>query len=103
LKPSISMIVVSDIDTDLGRPVGPEVTSIDLSVHDAEGASSSPPRRIAGEAIDAIGARVHGPHGSATVNSAGRFLIQAAPGDEITLESDPPRTQTVPYSGGIRF
>lgn len=103
LKPSISMIVMSDIDTDLGRPVGPEVTSIGLSVSDADGATSTPPRRVAGEAPDAIGAVVHGPNGSAKVNPAGRFLIQAVAGDEIVLESDPPRTTTVPGTGGIRF
>lgn len=103
LKPSISMIVVADIDTDLGRPVGPEVTSIDLSVHDADGVTSRPPRRVAGEAPDAIGARVHGPNGAATVNAAGRFLVQAAPGDELVLQTDPPRTVVVPDTGGVRF
>lgn len=103
LKPSISMIVISDIDTELGRPVGPEVTSLDLSVNDPDGVSSSPPRRIAGEAPGAAGAAVRGPHGAATVNPTGRFLIQAVPGDEIVLETSPPQVLTVPESGGIRF
>lgn len=105
LKPSLSMVVASDIDTDLGRPVGPEVTSLGLSVTDADGVTSTPPRRIAGEALvdGAVGARVVGPNGSTTVNAASRFLIQAVPGDELVLLTDPERVAVVPDEGGVRF
>jgi len=103
LKPSISMIVVADIDTDLGRPVGPQVTSLELSTRTFDGATSKPLRRVAGEAPDAIGSYVFGPHGRAKVNEAGRFLIPATAGDELTLDGDPPRTATVPESGGVHF
>jgi hypothetical protein len=43
------------------------------------------------------------PRGAATVNLAGRFVIPAAAGDEIVIETEPPRTVVVPVDGGIRI
>ena len=62
-------------------------------------------RRIAGEVADpaAVGATVVSPRGSATVNLAGRFVIAAAAGDELTIETDPPLTVVVPVEGGVRI
>lgn len=105
LKPSISMVVVSEVDTRLGVPVGPDVTSIGLSITDPDTGATSNARRVAGEALveGAIGAVVSGPRDATTVNSAGRFLIQAETGDELVLETDPSLTAVVPEHGGVRF
>ena len=103
LKPSISLIVVADVDTGLGTPVGPDVTSIGLSVSDSDTGATSSSRRVAGEALDAIGAVVRGPDDMTTVNETGRFLIRAKAGDELVLMTDPERIEVVPETGGVRF
>lgn len=105
LKPSISMVVVTEVDTDLLVPLAEPVTSIGVAVNDATTGASSSSRRVAGEAFldGAVGAVVRGPDDATTVNSAGRFLIRARPGDELVLDTEPPRTVTVPDAGGVRF
>jgi hypothetical protein len=106
LKPAISLLVVAAVDTDTVTPAGPPVAAFELRTFDRRGAaSSSPPRRVAGEVADPalVGARVRSPHGSAVVSEMGRFLIPAEPGDELVVDSDPPRTVTVPSEGGVRI
>lgn len=105
LKPGISMIVVTDVDTDMSRPVGPEITSIELSTTDVTGDATSTSRRVAGDVLvdGAVGTVVESPIDSTTVNDAGRFLIRANAGDELTLHSSPERKVVVPESGGVRF
>lgn len=105
LKPGINMIMVSDVDTGVGEPLAPGVTDIGVSVSDIDGTASSASRRVAGEAaVDgAVGVIVRSPIDATTVNPTGRFLLRAAPGDEIVLETEPPRTLVVPDTGGIRF
>jgi hypothetical protein len=46
---------------------------------------------------------VHSTTDATVVNEAGRFLLRAAPGDEITLDTSPPLVTTVPDAGGVRF
>ena len=59
-------------------------------------------RRIAGEcSVESAGVAVLSPRGSTTVNSSGRFLIAARPGDEIVIETVPPRSVIAPAEGGI--
>ncbi len=105
LKPGINVVVVAEIDIGAERLAGPRTDSLGVSMTDRNsGAVDEPPRRIAGDVrdpTDAIGALVTSPIGSSTVNPAGRFLIRARPGDEITLHTDPPRTAVVPDSGGV--
>lgn len=105
LKPSISMVVVTEVDTDLLTPLAPAVASIDLSVNDPTTGRESRSRRVAGEALvdGAPGVVVRGPDDATTVNAAGRFLIRARPGDELVLDVDPPLRVIVPESGGVRF
>jgi len=105
LKPTISLLVVAAVDTDLVTPAGPPVAAFELRTFDRRGASSSPPRRVAGEVADValVGASVRSPHGSAVVSERGTFLIPAEPGDELVVDSDPPRTVTVPSVGGVRI
>jgi hypothetical protein len=63
----------------------------------------APVRRIAGEVrdLESVGAAVRSPRGVTTVNPGGRFLINARPGDEIVIETDPPQTVVVPPIGGV--
>ena len=60
--------------------------------------------KLAGEVgdPDAVGSAVISPRGSSIVNAAGRFVIVAEAGDEIVIESTPPRTVVVPAEGGVR-
>jgi len=60
---------------------------------------------VAGEVGDpgAVGAIVRSPIDATRVNPAGRFLVRAAEGDEIVLDTEPPQVATVPAVGGVRF
>jgi hypothetical protein len=107
LKPGISVEVVAAVDTDVYTPAGPpaEVFETRLAFRgDGPRPIVDAVRQVAGEVADpaAVGAVVVSPHGATTVNGAGRFLIAAKPGEEITIETDPPRHVTVPPAGGIR-
>ncbi len=104
MKLGLQLTVTAAIDTGAGTPLAPAVGELSLSTEDrTSGAKNAPLRRIAGECADpeAVGATVRSPRGIATVNSAGRFLISAQPGDELVLELDPPRTVVVPPIGGV--
>jgi len=105
LKPSISMVVVTEVDTELRLPVAPAVTSIGVSITDPSTGAASTARRVAGEVLgdDVAGAVVRAPGVATTVNTSGRFLIRAQAGDELVLETDPPRSVVVPEYGGVRF
>lgn len=104
LKPGINMVVVGPVDVGVVTPAGPPTESVAFSVSDQRGTARSSVRRVAGQVVDpdAVGAKVLGPGGAAVVNPAGQFLINAAPGDQIVIETDPPTTVTVPERGGIR-
>ena len=107
LKPGISMVVVASVDTDVYTPAGPpvEVFETRLSFHgDGYGPAVEETRRVAGEIADAaaVGARVISPRGAAIVDPTGRFLVAARAGDEIVIQTDPPRVVTVPTTGGVR-
>lgn len=104
LKLGLHLTVSVAVDTGPGTPLAAPVEAIELRVQDTlSGAQDAPPRRIAGECLvpDAVGAVVRSPHGSTTVNAASRFLIAACPGDEIVIETDPPRTVVAPPEGGV--
>lgn len=104
LKPGLNMIVTTEFDTGAGLPAGPPVRVIDTAVGFVGGNGGPPRRRVAGEVLDpaAVGALVRSPIGASTVDATGRFLVRAAAGDEIVVETDPPRTVTVPESGGVQ-
>ncbi len=104
LKPGINMIVHTKVDTGVVVPAGPPTGGVDLATSDRTGTARSETRKVAGEILDpdAVGAAVRSPSGGTTVNTAGQFLVRARPGDEVVIETDPPRTVTVPETGGIR-
>lgn len=105
LKPGINLVITYPVDTGVFTPAGPPAGGIELSTRDTRGTAASSIRRVAGEitAPEAIGAVVRSPIGATVVNPAGRFLVRAAPGDEIVVDTVPPRTAVVPAVGGIKF
>jgi hypothetical protein len=107
LRPGVGITVVAPVDTDVYTPAGPPVEVLELNAGRTDGSarSSFAVRRIAGEVTDpaAVGADVTSPRGTARVNSAGRFVIRAAAGDEIVIATDPPLTVVVPVEGGVRI
>jgi hypothetical protein len=106
LRPGIGLTVVAPVDTDAYTPAGPPVEVLELATvrTDTGERSSSAVRRVAGEVADpaAVGTLVTSPRGSTTVNTAGRFVIAAATGDELVIGTEPPLTVTVPVEGGVR-
>jgi hypothetical protein len=106
LKPGLNLVVHTAVEIDAYTPAGPPTEAFDLRLLDrTTGAADAVLRRVAGHIADpdAIGAVVVAPHGKTTVNAAGRFLIAAVPGDEITVDTVPPRTAVVPAVGGVRW
>lgn len=106
LKPGLNLVVHSAVEIDAYTAAGPPTESFDLRLSDrTTGAADAPLRRVAGHVADpdAVGATVVSSHGKTTVNAAGRFLIAAMPGDEITVDTVPPRTAVVPAVGGVRW
>ena len=107
LKPGIAAMLVAAVDTDVFTPAGPPVEVFDLRMSSREDRERSAfaVRRVAGEVADpaAVGVAVISPRGAATVNTAGRFVIPAVAGDELVIETSPPRTVVVPLEGGVRI
>lgn len=108
IKPGINLVLATEFETGVTFPAGPPVTAIETAVGKLNGQPPDRNRRVAGEVVDAverdaIGAVVRSPTDSAIVNAAGRFLLRAAAGDDVTLETTPPLVTTVPGVGGIRF
>jgi len=107
IKPGINMSITTEFDTGVSFAAGPPIFSIGSAVGQI-GEDVPSRRRIAGEVVGAnaaaaIGVVVHSPTDAAEVNDAGRFLLRAAPGDEITLNTSPPLVTTVLDTGGVRF
>lgn len=106
LKAGLNLVVHAAVEIDVYTPAGPPVEAFELRLSDrTTGTADAPIRRVAGQVADpgAVGAAVVSPRGKTVVNAAGRFLVSAAPGDEIHVDSVPPRTAIVPVSGGVRW
>lgn len=105
-KTGLNVIVTVAVETEAGTLAGPPAAEFGVRMRDRDLQSfDTPPRKVAGEVLDpaAIGAAVTTSRGGAVVNASGRFLVAAAPGDEVVLHTDPPRTVVVPPEGGIVF
>jgi hypothetical protein len=106
LKPGVNVIVHCVVDTGVTMPAGPPTEGLDLSSVDmVTGARTPVRRRVAGEVLDpaAVGVLVYTPRGSARVNPAGRFLVPGEAGDEVILDTVPPRQAVEPEAGGVVF
>lgn len=105
LKPGINMMMTTEFDIGNDRLAGPPVEGVETAIGFRNGSAGPRRRRVAGEVLDpaAIGVVVRAPGDATLVNSAGRFLLQAAEGDEIVVETTPPLVGRVPATGGVRF
>ena len=115
LRPGLNVVVTASVDPGVAGPdAGAPTEQYELSVRppDESGELPEPSRsveefhehaagtwlRVAGRS-EAIGARVRSPRGVAVVDEHGAFLIDAVPGDEVVIESEPSDVRTVLESG----
>jgi hypothetical protein len=105
LKPGLNMVLSTEFDIGGGQLAGPPVGSIESTFGRFGSDTSESIRRVAGEVLspEAVGAVVRSPIGATVVGGTGRFLVRAAVGDEVVVETDPPLVATVPEAGGIRL
>ena len=105
LKPGLNMVVSTEFETGVVFAAGPPVKVIETSVARIGADAGEPRRRVAGEVLDprAVGVVVRSPIGATRVDPSGRFLLRAAVGDEIVVETDPPLVATVPEVGGVQL
>jgi hypothetical protein len=99
LKPGLNLVVSSSIDPQVSIAAGPPTESYQVAVSDQREPRWSSRRRFAGRS-GAVGAVVRSPRGTTVVDEQGRFLIDAEPGDEIIVESDPPETVVAGATSG---
>ena len=91
MKPGLNLVVSASVDPGVSIAAGPPTESYEVQVSDRREPKRSARRRFAGRS-GAVGAVVRSPRGTAVVDEHGRFMIDAEPGDEIVVESDPPET-----------
>ena len=93
LKPGLNLVIATSVDPGTGVAAGAPTESYEVRVDNTTTGKRSARRRFAGRSR-AIGATVRSPRGMTVVGADGQFLIDAEPGDEIVVESDPPETVT---------
>ncbi len=104
LKPTLDVVIVTDVDTDLGEVTAAPVEEFTFVLNDSTmTARQSTSRRVAGQVnLPAAGGRVViSPRGRATIDDAGRFLVRAQAGDTLTIDVEPQVTAVVPEHGGV--
>jgi hypothetical protein len=104
LKPTLDVVIVTDVDTDLGEVAAAPVEEFAFVLSDSTmPGRQSTSRRVAGQVNlpNAAGRVVVSPRGRATIDPAGRFLVRGQPGDELIVDIDPPQTVIVPEHGGV--
>jgi hypothetical protein len=106
VKPGLNVVLTTEFDTGVSLPIAPLVREIGTTIAPFGSASTETRRRVAGEIADAehrgaVGAVVRSPGFATTVNARGQFLLRAAAGDEIIVDTDPPLVATVPAVGGV--
>lgn len=105
LKPGLDVIVTFRVATPLTEVADP-ASGVEVGLGD----TTEPSRRSARSYVsgrtsnpDAIGRRVRTRRGSATIQEAGTFVVPGEPGDELTIESDPPLTTEIPPDGRLEL
>ncbi len=103
LRPGVNLVVTATVDPELHTKdedsVGLATTKYEVKSFDKRNPNARSRRHRFGGRIDAenaIGAVVRSPRGKTTVGPDGTFLLDAEPGDEIVIESDPRVTIVVP-------
>ncbi|MGH9226695.1 MAG: DUF4255 domain-containing protein [Acidimicrobiales bacterium] len=103
-QPGVELAVTATIDPDVLVEVPPPPSVVDIGLADkVEPTRTSRRRRVAGTVDDTglQGARVRTRRGSAPIDERGRFLVPGEPGDEVVIDSDPPRRAHIPPDGGV--
>jgi hypothetical protein len=104
LRPALDLNVTLAVDPGIGTPAGPDTEQFETRITDKnETERTSASRRIGGRVTvaDVAGATVRSPRGTTTVDAAGRFVIDAEPGDEIVVELDQPLVGVAPQEGSL--
>lgn len=104
VKAGIDLVVTITIDSGVVLEAGPPIGSSSARSSDTtEPDRISESARVGGRVTDptAVGAVVRSASDAALVGDDGTFWIDAAPGEEITVDTDPPKTATVPDSGPV--
>jgi hypothetical protein len=108
LKPGLRLCVTVPVDIDALLDVGPPTSGVDIRTTDQDSGATSARALVSGSvrapaAAGAAGATVRSPRGSATVSDDGRFVVPGEPGDDITVDTDPPLTGIAPSSGSLEL
>ncbi len=104
LKAGIDLVATITVDSGAVLAAGPLIGTVGARSTDiTEPARVSEASMVGGRVTDpsAVGAIVRAPADATMVNEDGNFWIRAEPGDEITVDTDPAKTTTVPDDGPI--
>ncbi len=103
LKPGLQVVLRSYLPGPEPTPAGPPTEDIGFTLNDQNTDRTVSRRRVSGRVTDeaARGAVVRAPFATTRVDGVGRFAILAVAGDELVIETEPPRTVTVPDVGGV--
>ena len=107
LKPGLNMVVTTEFEHRCGRPAGPPVDSHRDSRRRARQRRRTAPTAGSPARCSIHPARSASPCGRRSARHAstrsGRFLMRAAVGDEIVIETDPPIVGSSPKIGGVQL
>ena len=106
LRAAIDLDVTVTVDPGALRPVAEPPAQVEVVATDRNAPRRvSRRRRVAGLVSDpsAAGAGVRSRRGRGTVDVDGRFLLPADAGDEIVVETDPPKRAVVPEVGPVEI
>jgi hypothetical protein len=105
LKPGLDVVVSFRVATELVEVADP-ASSVEVGLADRNEPSATSSRSyVTGHTAnpDAVGRRVRTRRGSATVHETGSFVVPGIPGDELTIESEPPVSAEVPADGRLEL
>lgn len=105
LRAGVDVEVTITIDPGVMRPVPAPPVDVDVRVVDPTRPSrTSSRRRVAGVVADpaAAGAGVRSRRGRGRIDDDGTFLLPGEPGDEIVVETEPPKRAVVPEVGPVQ-
>ncbi|MDZ7677546.1 MAG: DUF4255 domain-containing protein [Acidimicrobiales bacterium] len=105
LKPGLDIIVTFRVATTLTEVAEP-ASEVDVGLGDKNDPSRSSSRSyVTGRTSnpDAVGRAVRTRRGKATVQETGNFVVPGEPGDELTIDSEPPLTTEIPADGRLEL
>jgi hypothetical protein len=105
LKPGLDIVVTFRVATTLTEVAEP-ATGVDLGVGDTRDPTRTSSRSYVTGHIadpDAVGRIVRTRRGKATVQETGNFVVPGEPGEQLTIESEPPVTTEIPADGRLEL